>query len=221
VADLVYLIRVIIGDALPCPPTGKPQVQTPIEAVLDRTPDGSLRVSGTTLIGAAYLVVEGEVTPALKAEGMKMAFRFDGTNTRILIYPPFENSEKSIRGFSGEFLEVKGNLVSAELATVEGVPVKLNLTPAKFALAQNFPNPFNLATQVEFSLPAPSQVKLEIYNVMGQLVRTLVDRQLPAGYHKVIWDGRNDAGVATASGVFFYKLRAGDLTETKKMMMLK
>ncbi|MCX6829631.1 MAG: T9SS type A sorting domain-containing protein [candidate division Zixibacteria bacterium] len=221
VADLVYLIRVIIGDALPCPPTGKPQVQTPSEAVLDRTSDGMLSVSSAGLIGAAYLVVEGEVTPVLKAEGMKMAFRFDGTNTRILIYPPFDNNEKSIRGFSGEFLEVKGNLVSAELATVEGVPVKLNLTPAKFALAQNFPNPFNLATQVEFSLPAATDVKLEIYNVMGQLVRTLVDQQLPAGYHKVIWDGRNDAGVATASGVFFYKLRAGDFTETKKMLLLK
>lgn len=96
-----------------------------------------------------------------------------------------------------------------------------SVLPAAFALDQNVPNPFNPSTQISFALPAAAKVTLRIYNVLGQEVKTLVDTDMRAGFQTVTWDGTNVAGQATASGVYFYKLSAGDFTATKKMLMLK
>jgi len=93
--------------------------------------------------------------------------------------------------------------------------------PTTFGLSQNVPNPFNPTTQVSFALPKAAKVNLMIYNVLGQQVKTLVDAEMPAGYQTVTWDGTDSHGSTVASGVYFYKLRAGDFTDTKKMMMLK
>jgi hypothetical protein len=91
-----------------------------------------------------------------------------------------------------------------------------------YALAQNVPNPFNPVTTIEYSLASPGRVTLRIYNVAGQLIRTLVgDEQRPAGFSNARWDGRNDAGTAVASGVYFYRLIAGSFVETRKMVLLK
>ncbi|HUV29731.1 MAG TPA: T9SS type A sorting domain-containing protein [Acidobacteriota bacterium] len=88
--------------------------------------------------------------------------------------------------------------------------------PADFALEQNYPNPFNPATDIKFSLREASHVRLEVYNIMGQRVATLVDKRLEAGSHVVTWDA-SDA----ASGVYLYRLQAGDFTHTRKMTLLK
>lgn len=94
--------------------------------------------------------------------------------------------------------------------------------PTDFALEQNYPNPFNPSTTIEFSLPKTSLVLLEIYNLLGQSVATLADNaQFSAGKHKLVWDGRDDSGNLTASGVYFYRLMAGDYVQQKKMMLLK
>jgi len=88
--------------------------------------------------------------------------------------------------------------------------------PTEFSLSQNFPNPFNPVTEISFALPNASDVKLEIFNIMGQRVAVLAEGPLEAGYHSVIWDGNR-----VASGVYFYRLDAGDFVETKKMVLLK
>ncbi|GEM_PF-4759393 len=88
--------------------------------------------------------------------------------------------------------------------------------PGSFALSNNYPNPFNAQTNISFDLPKASKVNLTIYNLLGQKVKTLVDKSLPAGQHTVIWDAGN-----YASGVYFYKLQAGDFVTTKKMNLLK
>jgi hypothetical protein len=94
--------------------------------------------------------------------------------------------------------------------------------PTDFTLEQNYPNPFNPSTTIEFSLPKSSFVSLEIYNVLGQSVATLANNaQFSAGQHKLVWDGRDNFGDPTASGVYFYRLVAGDFTQQKKMMLLK
>lgn len=92
--------------------------------------------------------------------------------------------------------------------------------PGVLALA-NYPNPFNPATEISFSLPAASHVTLEIYNVMGQKVTTLVDRFMETGAHSVTWNSTDVSGTSVSSGVYFYRLSAGDLVETRKMMLLK
>jgi hypothetical protein len=95
-------------------------------------------------------------------------------------------------------------------------------TPKSFALLQNYPNPFNPETYISLALPVASPVSLRIYNVAGQLVKTLVDgEEMSAGVHVVRWDGRNNNGEEVASGIYFYKMSAGEFHATKKMVVTK
>jgi hypothetical protein len=128
-------------------------------------------------------------------------------------------------------LVVSGSDINHQLANVT-IPVTFHVTPTgisdnsselpkEFALSQNYPNPFNPTTQIEFALPTKSLVSLEIYNVLGQKVRTLVDGVMAAGYKSVTWDGTDQSGQAVTSGTYFYKLTTADKVFTKKMTMLK
>ncbi|MFQ5582929.1 MAG: T9SS type A sorting domain-containing protein [Calditrichia bacterium] len=82
--------------------------------------------------------------------------------------------------------------------------------PREFSLAQNYPNPFNPETVIRFALPQQSNVKLTIYDVSGRQVRVLVNEPMPAAYHTALWDGQNDNGVQVGTGVYFYRITAGD-----------
>ncbi len=93
--------------------------------------------------------------------------------------------------------------------------------PARFALHQNLPNPFNPSTRIDFELGEPASATLAIYDIAGRLVRTLVDGELPAGAHSALWEGRSERGEEAASGIYFYRLRAGSFTETRKMVLLR
>lgn len=94
--------------------------------------------------------------------------------------------------------------------------------PDNFALHQNYPNPFNPATTIRFNVPVnlgePTRVTLRIYNVMGQLVRTLADGALTAGSYLAVWNGENEAGIKVSSGLYFYELRAGSFKAMKRMV---
>jgi len=91
----------------------------------------------------------------------------------------------------------------------------------EYKLGNNFPNPFNPDTTIGFSLPQSGKVNLSIFNIKGQLVRTLVDEKLPEGEHSIVWDGRDNGGRKAGSGVYFYRLTAGENVETKRMLLLK
>ncbi len=93
--------------------------------------------------------------------------------------------------------------------------------PQDFVLESNFPNPFNPSTSIRFRLLRESRVTLEIFNVLGQRVRVLLDRALPGGIHEVVWDGKSDTGAAVGSGFYFYRLRAGDFSQTRRMLLMK
>jgi len=88
--------------------------------------------------------------------------------------------------------------------------------PSEFALLSNYPNPFNAQTVIEYQLPVTSNVKLEIYNLLGNKVTTLVEGEQEAGYRSVSWDASD-----VSSGIYFYKLSAGDYTETMRMILVK
>jgi len=92
---------------------------------------------------------------------------------------------------------------------------------SRFGLRQNSPNPFNPKTSIAFSLPDAADVELSIYDVAGRKVATLVDSNMPAGPHSVEWNGRSDSGERVASGVYFYRLNAGDNEMSRKMVLLK
>ncbi len=93
-------------------------------------------------------------------------------------------------------------------------------TPMAYGLAQNFPNPFNPSTRIQFAMPTKGHVSLKIYNVAGQLVKTLQNGVMDAGSHELTWDGSNNLGSNVASGVYFYKINAGDNYENMKKMVL-
>ncbi|MBD3402291.1 T9SS type A sorting domain-containing protein [candidate division GN15 bacterium] len=95
------------------------------------------------------------------------------------------------------------------------------ILPHSYGLVQNYPNPFNPTTTIEFSLPRSAHVNLTVFNILGQRVRTLVDGDRPAGSHAVRWDGTSDDGTRVSSGVYFYRIDAGDWTSSRKMLLLK
>jgi len=96
-----------------------------------------------------------------------------------------------------------------------------NAIPTVFSLDQNYPNPFNPSTTINYALPKESNVKITIYNVLGQPVRTLVNERQAASYQSVVWDGKNDKGMTVSSGTYIYIITAGDFVQTKKMNLLK
>jgi len=92
----------------------------------------------------------------------------------------------------------------------------INQIPTKYELGQNYPNPFNPVTQISFSLPRESHVRINVYNLLGQLTETITDQQHTAGLHSVLFDGSS-----YTSGIYFYRIEADDFMDTKKMMILK
>jgi len=104
---------------------------------------------------------------------------------------------------------------------VTSVESSSSRVPEEFSLYQNYPNPFNPSTTISYDLPVRSDVQLEVYNLMGQRVRTLVDATQSPGRHRVEWNGRDDAGNPVGSGVYFYKLKSGNQVTTKKMVLVK
>jgi enterochelin esterase family protein len=93
--------------------------------------------------------------------------------------------------------------------------------PTEYALYSNYPNPFNPQTFIEYQLPQAGQVKLVVFNLSGQVIRTLVDAPQQPGRFKLRWDGRDDLGNGVASGVYLYQLQAGNFSQTKKMILLR
>ena len=106
-------------------------------------------------------------------------------------------------------------------AVVAGV-LELQSTPREFALRQNFPNPFNPDTTIKYDLAESADVTLQIYNVLGQVIRTLVGSEAQnAGRYQIRWNGMDDRGVPVSSGVYFYQISAGKFQDVRKLMLLK
>lgn len=96
-----------------------------------------------------------------------------------------------------------------------------NVIPKEYSLGQNSPNPFNPSTVIHFAIPRTASVSLKVYNIVGQEVADLIVGTLPAGVFWTTWDGTDMNGRGVSSGVYFYRLQAGDYTETKKMLLMK
>lgn len=116
-------------------------------------------------------------------------------------------------------IEIRGHdnsVVQLSMDETEGT-----VTPRVFALKANYPNPFNPVTKISFSLPESQEVLLSVYSVDGTRVATLVNESRPAGLHEILWTGRDDAGRAVASGMYFYRIKAGPYSQVRKMTLMK
>ena len=93
--------------------------------------------------------------------------------------------------------------------------------PSKYTLNQNYPNPFNPNTYINYQVQLSGDVELSIFDIKGRKIRKLVNEQKPVGDYQIKWDGTNDSGAPLSSGQYFYQLKVGDFTSTKKMVLLK
>ena len=116
--------------------------------------------------------------------------------------------------------EVAVAVLSSVLAVASGDGL-----PRAYALSQNYPNPFNPSTTIAYQLPEAGQVSLQVYDLTGKLVRTLVNEVRSAGYYQVVWNGRDSQSTPVGTGVYFYRIVAGSsadrFTTTRKMVLMK
>jgi phosphodiesterase/alkaline phosphatase D-like protein len=127
------------------------------------------------------------------------------------------------------YYKLEALMVDGESATFGPLALDMvSVLPRQYAMSQNYPNPFNPETSVQYALPAASRVELTIYDIMGHQVRKLVSERKEAGYHRVMWDGRDDRGGEVPSGIYFYRIQAVDSADVqnrfqsiKKMVIIK
>jgi hypothetical protein len=120
-----------------------------------------------------------------------------------------------------QIVDANANVLPANWATVTSVQERTTEAPQSFELGQNYPNPFNPSTVILYALPKNTHVKLAIYDLLGAKIRTLVDGVETTGFKQVTWDATNDAGERVPSGVYLYRLEAGEFVMTKRLTVMK
>ena len=161
--------------------------------------DGNLAVAGLLFDATDEITAEGEGVLAT------VKFKWIGDEATAITMNSIKIMDKSQK------LNTIGDIVLEK-------PIAL---PDDFGLNQNYPNPFNPTTTIKYALPKSVHVDLTIYNILGQRIKTIVSDVQRAGYKKLTWDGTNDTNVKVASGIYIYRLKAGDFVSQKKMVFLK
>jgi hypothetical protein len=227
VGDLVLLIRIINGDAVPF---NKSSTKGKI-AVFPEVTDTMLTVvyEATTEAGAALLLfhvngVIGSIRAGNGASSMSISYSQEEDELRLLIYDI--GSHVINKGTDTLcIVPVHGTLelVDADVADYDGgaMEVSINQPVADFLLEQNHPNPFNPMTAILYCVPSQSHVTINVFNLLGQHVVTLVDEDKSPGTYRVVWDGTDQIGRLVATGVYLYRLQADDHVETRKMLLIK
>jgi hypothetical protein len=136
-----------------------------------------------------------------------------------LTFKVLREFEDNARFEIAEGLVFDPNQLSNPVVTLGALNVET--TPTEFALLQNYPNPFNPETTIKYNLAETANVQLRIYNIVGQVVKTLVGDRQAAGRYQVRWNGTDDRGVAVSSGIYFYQISAGKFQDVKRLMLLK
>ena len=194
----------------------------------DYTYDGShrdtLAIGSTWLLDAWYVTTEdtSKYTGNLLTEEVSVhilsvttyrtQYTYDADNNQTLVleqrwnlaYEVWDNDAKTVYVYQALAVEVDNGRI-----------------PSVFELSQNYPNPFNPITTIRYSLHRPSQVSITVFNLLGQEVRTLENGMQSAGMYETTWDGTNQTGGQVASGIYFYRIKAGENVETRKMLLLK
>jgi hypothetical protein len=176
-----------------------------------------------------------------KSALLYLTYRDDGQGKLVVLLYPRSASNSRISARSGTMIKLP--LVATSELTYDGKDVHINtavlsdpnaigipvkgltpILPTDFTLNQNYPNPFNPETTIEFAVGSGSankQVRLVIYNLLGETIATIINEPLAAGKYTYKWRGTNQDGDFVASGVYFYRLMVGDQSQTKKMVLLK
>ncbi|MFZ5518620.1 MAG: PKD domain-containing protein [Candidatus Zhuqueibacterota bacterium] len=145
------------------------------------------------------------------------------TNRVATITPPFSDwiGSETVIFYAKDPGQLIGNSITVfTVHTIDGVASEENIIPTKFALHPNYPNPFNPETTIRFDIPTASEVRIIVYNHLGQQVKALVNEMKSPGRYSVNWNGCDDAGSKVSSGVYLYRIEAEGFTSTQKMMLI-
>jgi len=227
VADLVYLVRVIQGDAAPYPKPGPSDDNFNVSTQV-QTNHLNVAYEATTSMGAVWMRFEfnGSVEAPVLGDGasnMELKYGINGNELNVLV---FDLGNDAILAGQHNLVSIPVNgdikLVEVDAADFNGNMVNMftRELPSKFALEQNYPNPFNPTTSIKLALPIASDYSVTIFNVAGQVVRTY-SGYANAGVVTIEWDGRDASGSQVASGMYFYKAVASQFSATKKMVLMK
>jgi len=207
-------------------PTGDPRPVVVENATIDGVPivagDEIAVFDGDLYVGAA--VFTGEYPLAIAAweghDDYGLAGFKSGNNINLRVWQASDAQEVDALANFADFSEstFRGGPIS--VLTISSL-VSAESIPATFALDQNYPNPFNPETTLRYHLPEEAKVTRTVYNLQGQLIRKLESGNRNAGSYEVVWDSRNDKGRQVASGVYFYRLHAGEFSAVKKLALIR
>jgi hypothetical protein len=225
IADLIYMINVInnVGVGGKVAPL---DVVATVAMPVDANGDVDVTITSELSVGGALVSINhtGVELGAPVCDGMNIDYRDNGDVMTVLVYneeaisfAPGTNvlftvpvlTEGAISFGEVSVSDNRGALLDGR--TTYDAPI-----PTEFSVSQNFPNPFNAKTSLSFGLPEANEVTINIYNVAGQLVESMDQGYLNAGHHSIVWDASD-----VASGIYFYKVSAGDNNEIMKMTLLK
>lgn len=178
-----------------------------------------------------YLILGyDDADPLLEGSGPVATLHFTCASEGTTSIVPVDTTDNTIGQYYFRLTSLFGNMkiypdfipgaISIDLSTDVETDAFDNL-PKIYSLEQNYPNPFNPTTSIRFALPERSHVTLEVYNILGEKVRQLADETLPAGYHDLVFDGRDNDGHELASGIYLYRLKTDRFTRSRKMMLMK
>jgi hypothetical protein len=234
-SDLIFLINHILQqETVPQDDLSEPDAVAEVR-IKEEPLQTSVWLDSDTPVGGALVIFKGEnarvenVRLSPEAKSLDLHLSRIGDEFRVLVVsqeakqlPAGESYLFSFEGEGFDTIQVSLADSEGELLSVKQEYERGSL-PLKFALYQNYPNPFNPSTSIRYFVggDGPAEVSLRIYNVAGQLVKTLVDAERLPGEYQAIWNGKNEDNEEIASGMYFYKLKVSDYVETKKMVLLR
>lgn len=181
--------------------------------------------SGWTQVGEPLELV---VTSGNAISGLEMRYKdISVLRTHYADYDESKIGLYALTGGSWEYIGGQGSNGRVTAFKTKGTRIAAFYNPdhvtipTEFTLDQNYPNPFNPTTKIRYAVPADGKVVIKVYNVLGQEIRTLVNEVKNIGRYDVTWDGRNATGQLVSSGIYFYRLEAGNVIKSKKMMFIK
>jgi hypothetical protein len=229
VGDLVYLLRVLLGDA-PAIPKLAP-FENSVNFSVEEIP-GSTTIWSTSGVdlGGVYLQARlnganaAEVAAGLAATDLTLEYSVEDGIMSVILYSQAVGA--IVPAGKAQLLSFNSavEIMHIEAADHDGNQLKSSVEklalPEEFELTQNFPNPFNPETTISFALPRPSDWRLTVLNINGQIVKRYTGSSA-AGTTSIVWDATDENGMKVATGVYFYRLDAGDFSSTRKMVLMK
>ena len=211
--DIIKMINFIFGIDLTIEPVL-------VEATVVKKPE-TLNIKSNGQLGGIFLILEteGEVT-SHDLSGAEIFIQKLDKEVAILVFSP-----EGLTISGDRLLSIKDEyrIKEVEISDRHGNRISSNIisVPEEYTLHQNYPNPFNSVTHIPFDLEDAGQVNLIIYNLLGQKVKTLLNKEIPIGFHEAIWDRTNDIGELVGGGIYLCHFSVNGFLYTRKIILLK